>query len=365
MGCCVICGHTEKTISTALGLCRSCILAGDEQAVARARSVHEASRREFGLPLHPPDDEEGILCPLCTNACRPAAGGKGYCAVRWNRHGRWAGALPDAVHVSWYHDALPTNCVAAWVCPAATDSGYPRFTDTRGPERGCDNLAVFYEACSFNCLFCQNWHFREGPRGTRRQTPSDLAETVRETTRCICYFGGDPAPHLPHALRASIQALRRAHRRILRICWETNGSMSPGFLKPMARLALESGGCIKFDLKAWDDRLHRALTGVSNQQTLRNFETLWNLSRHRPDPPPLVASTLLVPGYITPGEVRQVARFIASLNPAIPYALLAFHPQFFMRDLPATSRDLALEAFDAAMEAGLERVRVGNIHLLV
>jgi pyruvate formate lyase activating enzyme len=254
--------------------------------------------------------------------------------------------------------------VAAWVCPAGTDAGFPRFTETRRPEHGYDNLAVFYAACSFNCLFCQNWHFRDDYRSTRQQTPFDLVEAVRETTRCICYFGGDPTPHLPHSLRTSHKALGHTHGRILRICWETNGSMSPGFLKPMARLALESGGCIKFDLKAWNDRLHRALTGISNQQTLRNFKSLWDLTKRRTDPPPLVASTLLVPGYITPEEVQQIAWFIASLDPSIPYSLLAFYPQFYMRDLPTTSRALAQDAFHAATEAGLKRVHIGNIHLL-
>ncbi len=80
--------------------------------------------------------------------------------------------------------------------------------------------------------------------------------------------------------------------------------------------------------------------------------------------PFLTSTTLLVPGYVDEAEVRGIARFIASINPEIPYSLLAFHPDYKMTDLPASSRKQAQECLDAARRAGLKRVRVGNIHLL-
>jgi hypothetical protein len=55
---------------------------------------------------------------------------------------------------------------------------------------------------------------------------------------------------------------------------------------------------------------------------------------------------------------------LAVFNPEIPYSLLAFHPQFYLHDLPVTSRDHAEEALAAAKAAGLARVRIGNRHLL-
>ena len=140
--------------------------------------------------------------------------------------------------------------------------------------------------------------------------------------------------------------------------------MNPAMLRKMAGLSLESGGCIKFDLKAWDERLHIALCGVSNKTTLRNFATLAELTRSRPEPPPLIAGTLLVPGYIDEEEIGKIAAFIAKLNPRIPYSLLAFHPQFMMKDLPTTCRKHAETCLEAARSAGLERVHVGNIPLL-
>ncbi len=135
-------------------------------------------------------------------------------------------------------------------------------------------------------------------------------------------------------------------------------------LRRMVDLSRSSGGCIKFDLKAWSEGIHRALCGVGNRRTLENFAYVASRIQERPDPPLLIASTLLVPGYIDEIEVRGIAGFIAALDPAIPYALLAFSPQFFMDDLPATSRELAHRCIAVAREVGLERVRIGNAHLL-
>jgi pyruvate formate lyase activating enzyme len=72
----------------------------------------------------------------------------------------------------------------------------------------------------------------------------------------------------------------------------------------------------------------------------------------------------LVPGYVGPKEVGELARFIAALDEQIPYSLLAFHPDFHMFDLPTTSRREAEAAVAAAREAGVRKVRVGNLNLL-
>jgi pyruvate formate lyase activating enzyme len=192
----------------------------------------------------------------------------------------------------------------------------------------------------------------------------ELASDADEKTSCICYFGGDPTPQLPFALRASKLALEKNRGRLLRICWEINGSMGSGFLDGMIDLSLNSGGCIKFDLKAWDENLHIALTGISNKRTLENFSKVAKRIKTRPEPPLLIASTLLVPGYIDEDEVGSIARYVASIGPEIPYSLLAFYPHFYMSDLPLTSRELSERCLEAAQGAGLRNVRIGNVKLL-
>ncbi len=364
MARCQVCQRSSEDITRGLGLCARCILADAPGVASLAAAAHARSRERFALPAVPPRDEQGVVCSQCVNACRLSPGRRGYCGVRVNDAGRLTGGDADSAAVSWYHDPLPTNCVADWVCPASGPAGYPTYTDTSGPERGYENLAVFYEACSFDCLFCQNWHFRAHSVTGPRRSVVELAAAADERTRCICFFGGDPTCQVEHALAAA--RLARAHRPggVLRICWETNGSMTRPALEGMLQLSLDSGGCIKFDLKAWDERLHRALCGVSNRQTLKNFRYVATKIARRPDPPLLVASTLLVPSYIEAEQVSRIASFIAALDRDIPYSLLAFYPCFEMSDLPTTSRRQAEDCVEAATSAGLHRVRIGNVHLL-
>jgi pyruvate formate lyase activating enzyme len=361
---CVVCQRRSPAVSQVLGLCAECILADAPAARTRASTVHAQTRRYFHLPPCPPKVAGGQPCTNCANACRIALGEVGYCGARANEGGRLLGGDADGAVVDWYDDPVPTNCVAEWVCPASGPAGYPQFTDTRGPEIGYVNLAVFYEACTFNCLYCQNWHFKEQSLTGPRHTAAELAAAVTRRTRCICFFGGDPSCQIEHALAAARLARERRKGEIFRVCWETNGSTSRAWLDQMAELSLASGGCVKFDLKAWDDSLHRALCGTSNKRTFANFEQLSGWTSRRPDPPLLVASTLLVPGYVDAAQVAAIAAFIAKLDPGIPYALLAFHPAHRMSDLPVTSRRQAFDCLAAAEAAGLERVRLGNRHLL-
>lgn len=356
---CEVCGAEGKYVSRALGVCLDCIRERFDEARPYIGSAHRRSRREFGLPPEPPREGK-VACAFCVNECKPREGEVGLCGVRIAKGGAVVNlAGGNNAYVEWYYDPLPTNCVAAWACHA--DIASRRELGFTGK-----NLAVFYGGCSFDCLFCQNWHHRRLAGRSRPKSPEELASAVDEGTYCICYFGGDPTPQLNHAIRASEIALERARERgrPLRICFETNGTMSPKLLERMIELALESGGTIKFDLKAWTEELNLALCGATNRRTLENFALLAERAKERPDPPLAAASTLLVPGYVDEHEVRKIAEFIASVNPEVPYSLLAFHPEYLMNDLPPTPRSLARRCYEAALEAGLTRVRIGNVHLL-
>ncbi len=363
-GECQACGGKGKLLSETLPVCLDCLRAGKKEIQPFVEEAHRRARRPFQLVDRPPRERSGALCQICVNRCQIPEGGWGYCGLRTQREGKLQGVSATEGNVSWYYDRLPTNCVADWVCAGGTGAGYPAYAYRPGPEVGFKNLAVFYHGCSFDCLFCQNWTHRERVWDRKRVSPEALAQAVDPETSCICYFGGDPTPQLPHSIEASKKALERAGGRILRICWETNGSMNQNLLKEAVELSLISGGCIKFDLKAWSESLHVALCGVSNERTKENFEIVAKRFSERREPPLLIASTLLIPGYLDEEEIGHIARWIASLDPDIPYSLLAFYPQFFFRDLPIPSRDFAFRCKEVAEREGLRRVRIGNLHLL-
>lgn len=349
MAKCICCHKESNLISSALDVCVDCIRFHFEEVKSHIEELHRRSRERFGLPPEPPHTKEGLKCNICVNQCEAGIGERGYCGVRLNRKGEFLGGGKEEGNFSWYYDLLPTNCVAEWVCGSSGEYGYK-------------NLAVFFQACSFNCLFCQNWHYREESTKKGRLPLEEIIDGVDAKTACICYFGGDPTPQLLYALQASQKAIEK--KETLRICWETNGSMNPELLEKMAKVSLKSGGCLKFDLKTYKEELNIALCGVSNRQTLSNFKLMAKYIAQRPEPPLLVASTLLIPGYVDEKEVRAIAEFIASVEANIPYSLLGFYPHFYMRDLPTTSRKHAQLSESAAKEAGLKRVRIGNVHLL-
>jgi pyruvate formate lyase activating enzyme len=345
---CVVCERFSPLIAESLGLCAVC--ARTVGGLSQARDAHEQSRRRFMLPEMAPRSRGGVSCGLCGAQCVIGEGERGFCGLRTVQEGELVqlAGTPERGLLHWYRDPLPTNCVADWVCGGSRQPGQ-------------HNLAVFYASCTLDCLFCQNWHFRDvDPRRSSGTSARELAAQSNASTFCVCFFGGDPASQIAHAIAAGELLAQQG----VTVCWETAGTSRPDLLDDAARLSLDSGGCIKFDLKAFTEPLHIALTGLSNRQTLDNFARLAQRFDERPDRPWIVASTLLVPGYVDPDEVGRIAAFIADLDPAIPYSLLAFGPAHLMTDLPRTSVDHAEQALQAALDAGLSNVRVGNQHLL-
>jgi len=347
---CELCKKTSPFISKIINICGDCVRKNFDIVKDKFFEIHRTLRRKDGLPEEIPLDPKGRKCRICLNGCSIPEGEMGFCGVYENRNGKLVPKSGDwkKAYVYWYYDPLPTNCCATWVCPGKKEYGFY-------------NLAVFYCSCNFDCLFCQNWIFRRKMNLTSLNTVEDLLEAVNDKVKCICFFGGDPIPQVVHAL---IFAKRALERYKVRICWETNGAVSKPLLAQMAKLSLESGGCIKVDLKCWTKEMSFFLSGVSNKGQKENFKYLVKFHRLRPDPPFLIASTLLVPGYVDMVEVEGIARFIASLDPSIPWTLLGFHPDFYLSDLPPTPRNYAFSCLEIAKNAGIKELHIGNIHLL-
>lgn len=364
MARCIQCKIDSNLVSSALEVCARCIRKHFSRLKPHIDDVHARIKKAYGFPPSPPDAADGVPCSLCMNQCRIPECGVGYCGTRYEKEGKLQGGGQHEGHFSCYYDPIPTNCVADWVCPIGRGPDYSRIFHTQAGERGIKNLAVFFKTCTFNCLFCQNWHYRKESLQHGEFGPGVIADLVDEKTSCVCYFGGDPTPQLRYAIHASKIALEKKALGDLRICWETNGSMNEKLLDEAADISFMSGGCVKVDIKAWSEEIHIALCGVSNKRTLANFERLADRISQRPDRPILVASTLLVPGYVDEEEVGKIAQFIAALNPEIPYSLLGFHPQFFMQDLPRTSLQHAERCLEVAQSTGIKKVKIGNAHLL-
>lgn len=210
---CRLCGAQSRLIAGYLDVCLNCIRHRPQDALPVTDAAHAAARRLFDLPERPPRTEGGHRCDLCVNACVIGEGERGYCGLHQVRGGklRHLAGVPAQGLLHWYRDPLPTNCVADWVCAGSC-------------QHGKHNLAVFYASCTADCLFCQNWHFREtDPACSDLVSAVELADAANPHTYCVCYFGGDPASQMAHALATS----RHLAQRDIVVCWETNGTARP------------------------------------------------------------------------------------------------------------------------------------------
>jgi len=363
---CALCGTEHPTISRILHLCPNCIRHRSEEALPNIQKAHQISRRPYNLPTTPPKNKGGIPCNVCSNHCIIGEGERGFCGLRENIDGQLKTlTTPNQGIIQTYPDPHPTNCCAAWFCPGGTGLGYSTYAKTSTAEIGYSNYAVFFYGCNFNCLFCQNSSHKD----LYHQSPTTIQQftntiTANSNYTCICHFGGSPEPQLPFALNASRRALESNPNRVLRICFEWNGCGNPKLVRKASELVYESGGNLKFDLKAFDPTLSLALSGVPNAQAYENFRMVAEeFYERRREVPVLTATTLLVPGYVDHEEVEKIAHFIATLNKDIPYSLLIFYPAYQMRDLPITSTSQLRLCYQAAKKH-LNRVAIGNLNLL-
>jgi pyruvate formate lyase activating enzyme len=358
MGTCQLCGAKSKVISTFLGVCRSCIINKPEVALNVTDWQHALSRNRFFLPY--PISSTGVKCGFCGNNCGIEEGKIGFCGLKINQDGKIL--KPKNLIAEAYYDPHPTNCVPMNFC-GASGVGYPKYSYVEKREIGYSNLSIFCIGCSYDCSFCQNWHYREMGRKIEKYeiTLEQFNLMVYEEVSCICFFGGDPCVQLDKISEYCKSV--EGKNKILRFCLETNGNFNQKLLKNFADICFRSGGGIKFDLKFWNPNLNKAFTGVDNKNSYECFKLLGELHEKRREIPFLRASTLMMPGYITPVEVQCIAKFIGDIDSEIPYSLLAFSPNFEMKNLPFTSKKLAYECKTQA-EKYLKKVRIGNKWLL-
>jgi pyruvate formate lyase activating enzyme len=111
------------------------------------------------------------------------------------------------------------------------------------------------------------------------------------------------------------------------------------------------------DLKAFTEGFYRKMTLGHLAPVL---ETLAWLARTKVW---TEVTNLVIPGLNDdPAETRALAGWIAeNMGPEVPLHLTAFHPDFRLRDKPATPPATLVQARDIAREVGLRHVYTGNV----
>lgn len=274
-----------------------------------------------------------VRCYACGHRCVIPPGQRGICKVRYNAGGRlrvpWgyvAGLQLDPIEKKPFFHAYP----------------------------GARALSFGMLGCDLHCAYCQNaltsQALRDPLMGVPPQdiTPAAIVAAARRAgARVLTSTYNEPLITAEWA----VEIFRAGRAAGLVGSFVSNGNATPevlDYLRPWVEL-------YKVDLKTMSDRNYRRLGGllpnILDSIRLIHAKGFW-----------LEIVTLVVPGFNdSEEELRDAARFIASVSPDIPWHVTAFHQDYKMLDRRDTTAADLLRAAEIGRTAGLRYVYAGNL----
>ena len=206
-----------------------------------------------------------------------------------------------------------------------------------------------------SCKFCQNWDIskaREIDRLNDRADPTAIAAAaVRLGCRSVAFTYNDPVIFLEYA----IDTAKACHAAGL-----ATVAVTAGYVAPEARREFFAHmDAANVDLKAFTEDFYRTVCGAHLEGVL---DTLVYLKRDTSVW--FEITTLLIPGENdSDGEIDALSRWVTNtLGSDVPLHFTAFHPDWKMRDKPATPAATLSRARDIGHANGVRYVYTGNVH---
>jgi pyruvate formate lyase activating enzyme len=218
---------------------------------------------------------------------------------------------------------------------------------------GSDALSFGMLGCDLHCSFCQNWISSQTLRDDRatalphRIGADELAQlAVTHRTPLAVSTYNEPLITADWA----VEVFKRLKPHGIRCGFVSNGNATPEvlrFIRPYVDL-------YKVDLKCFDDRHYRRLGGTL-RAVLDTIGWLKELDFW------VEVVTLVVPTLNDSDEqLDGIARFLAGVDPDIPWHVTAFHPDYKLTDPPPTPGETLIRAHEIGLAAGLRFVYCGN-----
>ena len=289
-------------------------------------------KAEFYKKIGP---ENEVICELCNHHCHIKEGKRGICGVRENR----AGVLYSLVY---------GRLAAEHVDPIEKK---PLFNFLPGSSA----FSISTVGCNFRCLHCQNYdisqypHLHQGEIAGNEYTAEAVVEQAVQTgCASVCYTYVEPTIFYEFAADCS----RLAHERQLKNVLVSNGYMTPEVTRHMAPL-LDG---INIDIKGFTDDFYKKICRARLQPVLDNVQLMYELGVW------VEVTTLIIPGLNdSSDELGDIARFIKSVSPTIPWHVTAFYPTYKMLDREPTPASTLRKAREIGLREGLHYVYEGNI----
>jgi pyruvate formate lyase activating enzyme len=220
---------------------------------------------------------------------------------------------------------------------------------------GTSILSFGTAGCNLACKFCQNWDIsksRETDTLADRASPAQIARAAKGMgCRSVAFTYNDPVIFLEYA----VDAAKACHELGIKTVAVTAAYICE---EPRKEFFAHMDAA-NVDLKAFTDRFYRELCAGDLQSVLDTLlyikaETgVW-----------LEITNLIIPGENdSDEEIDGLSRWVAEkLGPEVPLHFSAFHPDWRMRNRPATPPSLLSRVRGIAMRNGLRYVYTGNVH---
>jgi pyruvate formate lyase activating enzyme len=282
--------------------------------------------------LYSPMPNGWVRCFSCGHRCKIPPGKDGICRVRFNRDGKLyvptgyaAGIQLDPVEKKPFFHAYP----------------------------GAKALSFGMLGCDYHCPYCQNWitsQILRDPSAVSSMelvTPEELVDlAMRHKARIVTSTYNEPLITSEWA----VEIFKLAKRVGLVTSYVSNGNGTPevlDFIQPWVDL-------YKIDLKGFTQKEYSKLGGSLDNvlETIKSVHQrgLW-----------VEIVTLVIPGFNDSNEeLTEIAKFIATVSPDIPWHVTAFHQDYKMMDPDNTPVSTLIRARNIGLKAGLRYVYAGN-----
>jgi len=279
--------------------------------------------------------EQKVRCGLCAHRCVIAKGKRGICQVRENRggvlyslnYGRLVSENVDPIEKKPLFHLLPASL----------------------------SYSIATVGCNFRCKHCQNYEISQYPRlyggeiPGRTRTPEEVVEAARRAgCRSISYTYVEPTIFYEFAFDTAKKAVEAGLANV----FVSNGYTSPEATREIAPFLTANN----IDLKAYTDRFYKEVCGARLQPVLDTIKLMKELGVW------VEVTTLVIPGWNdSDEELKDIAGFIHSVSPEIPWHVTRFWPTYQMTDRPPTPHETLRRAREIGLSAGLKYVYIGNI----
>jgi len=274
-----------------------------------------------------------VTCLLCPHYCVIPEGKTGKCRTRINKEG------------VLYSLAYGNPCSVA-IDPIEKKPLYHFLP-------GSQVLSIATAGCNFRCLNCQNWTISQAsPENIDHYdlSPGQIINmALRHKTPSIAFTYTEPTVFYEYMFDIAV----KAHEKGLKTVMVSNGYINSGPLEALCPYI----DAANIDLKCFDDKMYRRLTGGKLQPVLDTLLTLHKTGVW------IEITHLIIPGMTdNPVWFESMCRWLSDNGFAsTPLHISRFFPAYKLPHLPPTPVKRIMEAKETALKCGLRFVYPGNI----